>query len=73
MSRSRQRLRHILLVVSAALWAVACGGSAQVASSEAPEDSTVSLTGEFATISGETVDLAGFAGSDVVLWFWAPW
>ncbi len=67
-------MRRAILVVSAALWAVACGGSERVASSGAPGESiAASLTGEFATMSGDTVDLATFAGSDVVLWFWAPW
>lgn len=29
--------------------------------------------GDFTTLDGATVDLADFAGQDVVLWFWAPW
>lgn len=31
------------------------------------------LTGQFNTISGESVDLSTYQGQDVVLWFWAPW
>lgn len=31
------------------------------------------LSGEFTTVSGQTIDLANFQGEDVVLWFWAPW
>lgn len=29
--------------------------------------------GEYASLDGPTVDLADYAGQDVVLWFWAPW
>lgn len=29
--------------------------------------------GEYASLAGEPVDLAEYAGEDVVLWFWAPW
>lgn len=29
--------------------------------------------GEFASLGGEAIDLADYAGQDVVLWFWAPW
>ncbi len=25
------------------------------------------------TIAGEPIDLSVYAGSDVILWFWAPW
>ena len=28
---------------------------------------------EAATVDGSTVDVAGFAGKDLVVWFWAPW
>ncbi len=31
------------------------------------------LTGDVATITGGTLDLASLRGTDVVLWFWAPW
>lgn len=29
--------------------------------------------GEFASLEGASVNLADYAGQDVVLWFWAPW
>jgi len=31
------------------------------------------LTGQFSTLSGESINLDDFQGEDVVLWFWAPW
>ena len=31
------------------------------------------LSGEVATIDGVTFDLSTAQGSDLVVWFWAPW
>ena len=31
------------------------------------------LNGTFATVGGQSIDLATLQGQDVVLWFWAPW
>lgn len=31
------------------------------------------LSGEFTTISGETIELGSLADKDLVVWFWAPW
>jgi len=31
------------------------------------------LTGEFASITGDSINLADFAGENVVFWFWEPW
>lgn len=39
---------------------------------DAPAD-TGPLTGTFATVDGDMIDLGDFAGQDVILWFWAPW
>jgi len=38
---------------------------------EAPEASL--LSGQYAIVGGETIDLAQYEGQDVVMWFWAPW
>lgn len=29
--------------------------------------------GQATTVSGETFELSGLAGQDLILWFWAPW
>lgn len=59
----------VALVISVALALAACG-----ADTAAPSSADGSpLRGEFATLSGDTVDLAELRGQDVVLWFWAPW
>ena len=44
---------------------------AEPAAAEA--DPTNPLYGEFATLGGESIDLGDLQGTDVVLWFWAPW
>jgi len=31
------------------------------------------LTGTAQTIDGQTIDLAAYQNSDLVVWFWAPW
>jgi len=40
---------------------------------DAPVAPASQLSGEFSTVSGQTIDLATLQGQDVVLWFWAPW
>jgi len=60
------------------LLATACGSSAT--ETTAPATATQSeaeagaslLAGEFASVTGDTVDLAGFEGENVVFWFWEP-
>ena len=59
----------VALVISGALALAACGADTTAGSSA--DDSP--LDGEFATLAGDTVDLAELRGQDVVLWFWAPW
>ena len=65
------RVRSLLVAVVLGLVASACGGgpTASVGTGSA----NVQLGDEFATLSGETIDLASLQGEDVVLWFWAPW
>lgn len=38
----------------------------------ADEDAGI-LDVEATTVSGDVVDLGRYAGSDLALWFWAPW
>lgn len=63
------KLKAILLVVMMMLTTAACGGS------NTASDGTLEnpLVGQYQTTSGEVIDLASFAGQDVVFWFWAPW
>jgi len=48
---------------------------ASATETSAPETATSDsiLVGEYPTMDGQTIDLASLQGSDVVLWFWAPW
>jgi len=39
----------------------------------APAPLVAELTGSFTALDGTSVDLASLQGTDVVLWFWAPW
>jgi hypothetical protein len=61
------RLRASALVLAATLAVAACGGSTS--------EIDVAADGTFAapTLSGESFDLADYAGQDVMLWLWAPW
>lgn len=69
------RSRLASIVVASGLALAACGGSSS------SEDGTASTTEASAdllsfqadTVDGSTVDLGDFAGSDLVIWFWAPW
>ena len=78
---SRPTLRRKTLLVFALLFgllATACGSAAtetqaQTEVSESSATEGARLSGEYDTVSGETVQLSSFEGSNVVLWFWAPW
>ena len=64
------RRRAVLVLLTVAL--VACGGSEapiRPASALAADAFDLTATG----IDGSQVDLRGYAGRDVVVWFWAPW
>ncbi len=78
--------RLAVFAVLFGLLATACGSTGTETEAAAPAEagetaeSSASeaaganpLSGEFGTVSGETVDLATYQGQDVVLWFWAPW
>lgn len=64
-------------LVAAALALAACGsGDGGTAAADGdtgsvPEADLLSFEAE--TIGGETVDVSDYAGSDLVIWFWAPW
>ena len=64
------------LIISLALLFAACGASTEeaVVSQASPGVSIdQKLNGEFSTVSGESIDLASYRNSDLVVWFWAPW
>ena len=74
------RIRLLSGLVAAALALVACGGdsgSSDGATAAGGDVGAVTeaelLSFEGETIGGETVDIADYAGSDLVIWFWAPW
>ena len=77
--RSRGVAAVALLI---AVLAAACGGTDDVetASSEPAGEEPAgdvlpasTFDGEAMTVAGESYDLSQLAGTDVVLWFWAPW
>ncbi|WP_436793031.1 hypothetical protein [Actinospongicola halichondriae] len=64
----RIRLLAGLVAVSVAL--VACGSDDGSTEGAAP---SADLAFEAQTVTGETVDVGDYAGTDLVIWFWAPW
>lgn len=71
-------------LIGALLLTAACGGTAEeAAAGPEAEDAEVAAAAdqlaastfdtEAVTVGGEAYDLSQLAGSDLVLWFWAPW
>ena len=81
MSQSVARSARLMLVSALfGLVAVACGGGTETTANtsdaiEAQSDAAEVdiFDGDFIDLNGESIDLAGYEGQDVVLWFWAPW
>lgn len=71
--------RTLTVVVALLICLTACGTTTDQSSTDAAgeatgvETITERLQGDFATISGNEISLESLQGSDVVLWFWAPW
>lgn len=72
--RSATVLRLPALVAALALVVAACGGSDEA------EPSAVSVggdgevfAGQVEGLDGDPIDLAAFAETDAIVWFWAPW
>lgn len=77
------RTRLFLTAVTLALAAAACGGSGDQSAQTGPvndgstdagpeADETV-LDFRAASVDGSTVDVSSLQGTDLVIWFWAPW
>lgn len=71
-SATRRRLarRAVLALAVAAL--AACGGGSGSGETTATGDGGLPALAA-PTIAGDTIDLADYAGEDLVVWFWAPW
>lgn len=66
-------MRRILaLVVLAALTATACGNDASEPVATGAVDGDT-FSGTVPGVDGTDIDLAAFAETDAVVWFWAPW
>ena len=70
--RTRTARSFLGLAVASALVAAGCG-SDETASADGEILAPSVFEGQATTITGETFDLAMLAGSDLILWFWAPW
>ena len=86
--RSLLRARMLALALVAGSVAVACGGASGPPQTTAPTSPPAAATGSTGEAPTETPDILRFkaprlsggvlhgedyAGTDVALWFWAPW
>lgn len=60
------------LVLGLALVVTACGG-ADGPQATGDRLDAAAFTGSADAVTGGSVDLEGFAGRDLVVWFWSPW
>ncbi|MDE0801932.1 MAG: hypothetical protein OSA99_01290 [Acidimicrobiales bacterium] len=66
------RLRLLAASIAASFALVACGGSDDTGDQSA-DAATFDLDFQATSVAGESVDVSTYTGSDLVLWFWAPW
>ncbi len=72
------RTRLLVTAVALALVAGACGGGGDQSAQGGPTDDgpvadeTV-LDFRAESVDGSTVDIGSLQGTDLVIWFWAPW
>jgi len=64
--------RLISVVFLVALVAAACGGADTEPAAIDAVDSEV-FSGTIEGVDGSDIDLAAFAETDAIVWFWAPW
>lgn len=67
------RTRLFVGLAAAALTFAACGGDDAGGTEDAAVSPEELLSFRAQTVSGDEVDVSDYAGSDLVLWFWAPW
>ncbi len=66
-------MRRILaVVVTGVLFVTACGNDASTPVATDPVDGET-FSGTVPGVDGTDIDLAAFAETDAVVWFWAPW
>ena len=65
--------RGASLLVLSALLLGACGDGGTASEAEGGGFDPSALDRVVTTVSGDDLDLAGYADRDLVLWFWAPW
>ncbi|MEL7157500.1 MAG: hypothetical protein AAFN30_12975 [Actinomycetota bacterium] len=76
--RRTRRTRAVAVLFAAALALAACGGDdgagdAPLAAGSASVLPAETFDGTAQTLEGEAFDLGQLAGTDLILWFWAPW
>ncbi|MGK2930035.1 MAG: hypothetical protein ACSLFO_10715 [Acidimicrobiales bacterium] len=77
------RTRLLVTAVALALVAGACGGGGDQSAQTGPADAGSTDSGPEAdgkvldfraeSVDGSTVDVSSLRGTDLVIWFWAPW
>lgn len=67
------RTRLFVGLAAAALTFAACGGDDAGGTVDAAVSPEELLSFQARTVAGNDVDVSEYAGSDLVLWFWAPW
>ncbi len=68
------RTRLLAGLIAAALALMACGGDdggGGVGETAVTPADLLSFDAQ--TVAGDSVDVSEYAGSDLVIWFWAPW
>ncbi len=67
--------KALALCLGMLLITTACASNAPETASDLTATAAANehLTGEFASLDGQTIELDSLQGDDVVLWFWAPW
>lgn len=69
------RTRLLAATMALALLAAACGGdeAGDASADTGPVDDNELLDFRAQSIDGSTVDVDSLTGTDLVIWFWAPW
>ena len=65
------RTRLLAALVAASVALVGCSDGDEATGAANP--SSADLDFQAMSVGGESVDVGAYAGSDLVIWFWAPW